>query len=233
METTELTLEKLTSPLASRQTRPTAVRGRESSKGSILASLPKDKGAQRILGFDSKREQRTLFVLLARNDVFDIWDQPPPIIYLGDDGASRRYTPDILVTLKSGVRYAVEVKSTSIASRPSFKRKIKAVRKAMRKDYADDLLVMTEANVGRDEALNAERMLRFRRNENSDVRRRLDDALSNSQIPATVGELVNLIGCGGAGFQSIVVALYDGRLSADVSSEITYKTAISCGENKQ
>ena len=64
--------------------------------------------------YESKREQEGLYLLLARPDVVDIWDQPPPVFYHDANGRKRSHTFDFLITLSSGKRIAIAVKPDAL-----------------------------------------------------------------------------------------------------------------------
>lgn len=56
-------------PLPSRATRVISKRSKARSRGAITASPPGSGGRDRIIQFESKLEQRVLFLLLARLDL--------------------------------------------------------------------------------------------------------------------------------------------------------------------
>ena len=85
----------------------------------------------RIIEFDSKLEQRVLWLLLARPDVWDIREQPASLGYVDGAGKSRRHTFDFLVTLQSGRRYAVVVKPERRVCKSRFLRGLADLRRAM------------------------------------------------------------------------------------------------------
>ena len=214
-------------PLPSRATRIISKRSKASSRGAITASPPALGGRDRIIQFESKLEQRVLFLLLARRDLWDIWDQPPAISYTAPDGRTRHHTFDFLVTFTTGRRWAVVVKPLVRAAQSEFQKELAAIRAGLRKNYADELRLITDAHFTRDEALNAERLHQFRRNLSPEDLATIYGRFATAAFPTTVGDLVAHLAMGGVGFQAILLAIYDGRLNAETSAEIIESTRLS------
>ncbi|MEM7746909.1 MAG: hypothetical protein AAF346_01560, partial [Pseudomonadota bacterium] len=63
-------------PNASRASRKIAKRSKHSSRGGVVVQLPCEPHPRVVL-FESKLEQRVLFLILARADVWDLREQPP------------------------------------------------------------------------------------------------------------------------------------------------------------
>lgn len=218
--------KKTQPPLPSRATRVMPRRSKASTRGAIIASPPGAEGCERIIQFESKLEQRVLFLLLARSDLWDIWEQPPAIAYTAPDGRTQKHTFDFLATFATGYRWAVVVKPQERAARPGFKEKLAAIRMELRKSFADELRLITDADFTRDEALNAERLHRFRRNLTPEAVAHAHDRLASADFPADIATLVQHLDMGGDGFQAILVGIYDGRLVADTRSEINETTRV-------
>ena len=229
-ETTDDTTQP---PLPSRATRIISKRSKVSSRGAITASLPGSGDRDRIIQFESKLEQRVLLLLLARRDLWDIWDQPPAIAYTAPDGRTRHHTFDFLVTFTTGRRWSVVVKPQVRAARPDFQKEVAAIRAGLRKDYADELRLVTDAHFTRDEALNAERLHRFRRSLSPDVLATAYSRFASASFPTTVGDLVAHLAMDGVGFQAILVGIYDGRVIAEMSAEITESARLSLPVNAE
>lgn len=118
------------------------------------------------------------------------------------------------------------------AARPEFQKELAAIRAGLRKGYADELRLLTDAHFTRDEALNAERLHQFRRNLPAEVLATAYDRLAAATFPTTVGDLVAHLDMGGTGFQAILVGIYDGRLHAETSAEITELSLPANAEDK-
>ncbi len=143
-------------PLPSRATRNIPKRSRASSRGAILAHLPSDNHA-RIIQYESKLEQQVLWLFLANKDVVDIREQPVPVFYTDHLGHRKSHVFDFWVQLRSGRRLAVAVKPAKRALKRNFARELRHVRRSMRKTFADDVVLITDQDFHRGEAINAQR----------------------------------------------------------------------------
>lgn len=215
-------------PLPSRATRRIGKRNKISSRGGVLVQLPSWK-RPRVVYFESKLEQRVLFVLLARGDVIDLWEQPPLVRYFDDQGQPKHHFIDFYIVLESGRRIAIVVKPAKIASRAKFMRELRNIRTAIRKDFADDLVLITDQDFTRDEALNAERYHDFSRHRCPATLDQLRALVSTTSFPTTVGDLARALDVGSGGFRTIFIAIYEGLLTADRTSKIDADTSILTG----
>ncbi len=170
---------------------------------------------------------------MTRTDLTDLWDQPPAITYQAPDGRARRHTFDYLATFVYGRRWAVVVKPQERAARQKFRRELEAIRTGLRKDYADELRLITDVDFSRAEALNAERLHRFRGSLSPEVLAQAYVRFGEASYPTTVGDLVRHLDMTGLGFQAIVIGIYDGRLIADTRSEIDERTPIDLPSSRE
>lgn len=215
-------------PLPSRATRRIGKRNKISSRGGVLVQLPGWE-RPRVVYFESKLEQRVLFVLLARGDVIDLWEQPPLVRYFDDEGQPKHHFIDFYIVLESGRRIAIVVKPARIAARTKFMRELRNIRTAIRKDFADDLVLITDQDFTRDEALNAERYHDFSRHRCPATFDQLRALVSTTSFPTTVGDLARALDAGSGGFRTIFIAIYEGLLTADRTSKIDAETSILTG----
>ena len=216
-------------PLPSRAMRRIAKRSKSSSRGGVVVKL-KSWARARIVYFESKLEQRVLFLLLARGDVIDIWEQPPLIDYHDEDGRRKHHFFDFLVQLENGLRFAIAVKPAKIAARSRFVGQLRSVRKALHKDYADELVLITDADFTKAEALNAERYHEFSRAKDEVIYAKLDSLVETTPFPISVGDLSDAMNAGGLGFRSIFIAIYEGLLSTDKTKVIDVDTLVCRGD---
>lgn len=215
-------------PLPSRATRRIAKRSKYSSRGGIVVQLP-GWARPRIVYFESKLEQRVLFLLLARGDLIDLWEQPPSIIYWDEEGRRRTHFFDFLIRLSSGRRVAIAVKPAKRASRIGFVRDLQCIRSAMTKDFADDLVLITDQDFTKTEALNAERYHEFSRSRNEMAFERLRDVIRSISFPTSVGALAKSLDAGDQSFRTVFIAIYEGLLSVDRTIPIDTDTAVYLG----
>jgi len=213
-------------PHASRSTRHISPRSRASLRGTLVAQLPADRHPRKIV-FESKLEQRVLHLLLAREDIHDIWDQPPAVDYQDSTGRRRRHVFDYLATLKCGRRSAIAVKPSARVEARGFREELACIRAATPLAFATDVVLVTELCFTRDEALNAARLHEFRRHEDPEADDHIRSILLGCSTTTTISELVSNSGLAGRGFRAAFRAIYDGFADADRHAEITPATAIT------
>ncbi|MCX8281519.1 TnsA endonuclease N-terminal domain-containing protein [Phyllobacterium sp. 0TCS1.6C] len=190
-----------------------------------MAQLPANHHPRRIV-FESKLEQRVLHLLLARQDIFDIWDQPPAVEYQDGLARRRRHVFDYLVTLICGRRIAVAVKPSPQVSRRRFREKLEHIRAATPLEFAHDVALVTENHFTADEALNAARLHDFRRTADPEADESVCSIILKCSGETTIASVVSQSGLAGRAFRAAFRAIYDGCAAADCTAEITPSTRI-------
>lgn len=123
----------------------------------------------RIVQFESKLEYDFLCLTAVRADVHHIWDQPPAIQYVSADGQTKHHTFDFLVILASGVRIAVAIKPMQRVIRRNFITELERVAAATPKQFADQIILITDQHLDREAAAAAARKLAFQRHDFTEV----------------------------------------------------------------
>lgn len=101
------------------------------------------------LHFESELEYRFLCLMLIRDDIFDIWDQPAAIKYVGRDGRPASHTFDFLVTKTDGTKIAIAIKPSDRAAAIGFVEDLELVEQATPKQFADQTILITENQLNR------------------------------------------------------------------------------------
>lgn len=213
-------------PLSGRSTRAIPTRSQASLRGATVAKLPIDSYPRRIV-FESKLEQRVLYLILARSDVHDVWDQPPAIEYRNAKGALKRHTFDYLVTLTCGKRLAVAVKPSARADRTRFREELALIQAAAPAGFADEVVLVTERQFTRGAATNAARLHEFRRIADPDADNIVRQLISDQAADISIADLVLNSGLEGRGYRAAFRAIYDGFADADQNAEITPTTRVT------
>ena len=149
-------------PEPSHATRVPARRSKGSLRGSMVALLPSFE-RPRIIHFESALEYAFLCLMLVRDDVHHIREQPPAISYVGTDGRPARHVFDFLVTKTDGERIAVAVKPMQRVLKLNFASELEAVAAAVSKSFADRVLLVTDLHIDRAAATEAARTLAWSR----------------------------------------------------------------------
>jgi len=168
-------------------------------------------------------------ILLSYSCVIDLQEQPLTIRYTDPSGRNRTHTFDFRTTLNDGSSRLVIAKPHEKAARPEFQEEVKAIRAAVRKHQAEKVLLITDAHFTRAQARNASRLRIFRRFENRELSERLDQLLPSLEFPISIETICDALQADGDGFQAVFLALYDGRLSADVKAEVIPQTSVDRG----
>ncbi|WP_411957244.1 Tn7 transposase TnsA N-terminal domain-containing protein [Paracoccus homiensis] len=155
-------------PEPSHATRFPARRAKESLRGSMVALLPGFE-RPRIIYFESALEYAFLCLMLVRDDVHHIRDQPPAISYVGTDGRHARHVFDFLVTKTDGERIAVAIKPMQRVLKLNFASQLEAVSAAVTKSFADRVLLVTDQHIDREAAAEAARTLAWSRSSLTEV----------------------------------------------------------------
>lgn len=212
-------------PLSSRATRRISSRSRASLRGALVAQLPADDHPRRIV-FESKLEQRVLYLLMARRDIHDIWDQPPAITYLSGSGREMRHVFDFLATLINGRRIAVAVKPAELAEKRNFRDELRHIRAGTSITFAHDVVLVTDRSFAPSAARNAARLHEFRRAPDPEADKQVQSIIATLQDETTIAEIVSVSGLEGRGFRAVYRAIYDGYAKTLNSGDITPATRI-------
>jgi hypothetical protein len=99
----------------------------------------------------------------------------------------------------------------------------------MTKDFADDLVLITDQDFTKAEALNAERYHEFSRARNEMAFERLRDVIRSMSFPTSVGALAKSLDAGDQSFRTVFIAIYEGLLSGDRTMPIDTDTSVHRG----
>lgn len=215
-----------TRPLPSKATRKPPARSKSSSRGHVTGGGSPSGAPPRLRYYESKREQDVLYLLLARPDVADIWDQPPPVSYCDATGRKRSHTFDFLITLTDGQRIAIAVKPYSIAERQVFREVLQCIRAATPLSFANEIVLITERSYCPSAARNAQKLHDFRRTLDPEADSSIETLVRGLSGPTTIAKLVEASGLGGRAFRAAFKAIYAGVLRALEPGDILPTTRI-------
>ncbi len=213
-------------PAPSKATRRIARRSRASLRGELVAQLPADNRPRRIV-FESKLEHRFLLLTLARRDVHDIWDQPPAIAYRDARGRRRTHTFDFLVTFESGRRIATAIKPEKLVHKRRFLEELQSIRSAVRPDFADDVVLVTDRQIDKRKAAIAARFHEFRRDQDGEADAEVARIAASLIKGATVADIIEMSGFGGRAYRAVVRAIYSGGLGILDPLALTFQSWLS------
>lgn len=203
--------EIFVAPRANRSTRNISERSRGRTFVETGAFRPHGGEGQKVV-FDSLGEFDAFTTTSALYPVADMVEQPPAIEYVDADGRERRKVVDQLYTLTDGSRFAAEIKPAKRARAQKLEEQLGYVAAAMPDDFADCLVLITEENYDQWEALNARRLLAYRREDDPEAAKIIEDLAAQIRLPITIGELISQADIGGRAWPEIFKAIYSGTL---------------------
>lgn len=216
--------------LPSRATRRISRRSKVSGRAATTAQF-NPAGARQTIECESLLELKVLYLLLARADVRNVWEQPSAIFYIDHTGKSRKHTFDYLVTYACGRRDAVIVKPHEKAMAPRFQRKIKHIRASVSKKYADRVVLVTDAHFTRDEVQNASAFHMYSRFVSDADLTTFLKVVNPAMFPISVSELEHLASTKGETastfWQVLIVALYRSPITANLREAVTPRTMLT------
>jgi hypothetical protein len=211
--------------LASRATRRINPRGR-SGRGAIVCRLPAWQFDRRVV-FESVLEMNVLFMLLARRDVVDLWEQPGRIRYFGEDDDTRFTVFDVLVTLVCGTKLAIAVKPAALVESSGFRQELERVKASTPLSFADDVALVTDRSFTPADARNAQRLHEFRRYPDEEADAIIAELLAGLDGPTTLADIAQRSGLDGRGFRAAFRALFTGQAKVLKAEDITPQTIIT------
>lgn len=183
----------------------------------------------RLRYFESKREQEVLYLLLARPDVVDVWDQPPPIRYQDADGTWHPHFFDYLCRHTNGSQTAIAFKPAAIVEQRGFRETLQLIRAATPLSFAKDVVLITERCYRPSAARNAQKLHEFRRTPDAEADEAIAALIPQISSPITMGELAGRSGLGGRAFRAAFKAIYAGKLATLDAGDILPTTLIKAG----
>lgn len=214
-------------PLRSTGSRSFPARSRSSSRGFLVATLPKEARPRQII-YESNLERQTALLLLARRDLRNLWDQPPAVSYKDPKRGAAKHVFDYLASFDDGIRRAIAVKPLSRVEQLGFRATLAAIREQMPRRFADEVVLVTERDLNKAEVRNAELLHMFRTHPDPDADQIISDILKSRPETRPIAEVVSESGLASRGFRAVFRAIYAGRIQADLARPITRATVISC-----
>jgi len=183
--------------------------------------------APRRIHCESFLEAKVAYVLLARPDIVDVTEQPPPVPYQDEAGRTRTHFFDFRVTRSDGTRVAIAVKPAKVVRRRKLRELLHRIAAAMPPSYADAVLLVTEEDLSLALVHNAMLIHSVRRGRCADHDARVAALVRTLNGRVTVGTLVEVLGLAGDGFRAVVRAIADGTLTVRGRGRIAYDSWVA------
>lgn len=218
-------------PQRSTGTRSFPARSKSSSRGFLLVYLPAEARPRQII-YESDLERQTALLLLARNDLWNLWDQPPKIAFTDKRGRAAHHVFDYLAEFSGGRRVAIAVKPQARTERLGFRDTLARIRTTLPQHFADEVVLVTENALPAAAVHNAELLHMFRARPDPEADSIVRDMLAAQRQPFRVADIVAESGLGGRAFRALVRAIYAGLTRADLDSRITSATVLQPPEDR-
>lgn len=155
------------------------------------------------------------FALLAsmRPDVVEVAEQSPAVIYIDDHGRERPHTFDFQIRLTTGSTGLVAVKPFALVDKTGIGRTVELIAEQIPPSRADWVLLFTDQDLSPIDIFNAQVIHHARRDPWPEDEAALAKLLRSLKGEATIGELASQSGLAGYGFDAVVRAVADGKLS--------------------
>jgi hypothetical protein len=176
---------------------------------------------RRLVRSESNIELYVGMALSTRPDVETIVEQPPRVPYI-DRGVQYHHTFDFRLDRIPPRRTAVAVKWSDRIESSGIRRIVRLIAEQCGTDFADDICIITEKDLSRNDRHNVELI-----HESMMVPNAMDDAIvreaaAEFQGAVTIADLVGLTGLRGAGFRAVarliggrILRLVDDRIDSD------------------
>ena len=176
--------------------------------------------------FESLLEMKVLHLLLARPDIWDLWEQPERIRYVDADGTTKLTFFDFLITLRCGRKIAIAVKPAAIVEGTGFRQELELIRASTPLSFADDVVLVTDRSFTPADARNAERLQEFRRTPDEEADEIITELLRGLRSETTIAALVASSGLDGRGFRAAFRAIYSGSARLVTEGDISPKSEV-------
>jgi hypothetical protein len=185
-----------------------------------------------VTAFESGFERKAGKCAWAWPGVKDVIDQFPKVRYLGDDGLWHTHTFDYLVVFDDDFKRAVSVKPLVFVESSNIRRIHQLLAAQMSPATANQINLVTEQNLGRDDCFNGELIFSLLRDPHPD-----DDAVVERLVKGligtiTIGELADASGLKGYGFRAAVRLIASGRLQMVEKARITHDAVVRRPDRK-
>lgn len=195
-------------------------------RGFTLAKTPADQYWRQIISA-SQGERETCLLALALPNLWNLFDQPPPVGFDDVDGKRKTHRFDFLAEFKDGTRVAIAVKPQARVESLNFRTSLEAIERDLPTGFADKVCLVTEAERHRLEVGNADLLNFFRRCPDGHADELISGLIARLSGEIFVSELVDQAGLGARAFRAVFRAIYTSKLKANTRERITLESIVA------
>lgn len=215
-------------PLPSVATRKIPMRSRTSCRGFVPVWLASEQWWRRVV-FESQLELMFIQLILSQGNVYDIWEQPPAVRYIKENGKSAQHYFDFLITWMDGSKTAWAVKPFELVQRRKFEQEIALIASQTLKSFANEVRLFTDAGFQRYDAVNAARFQQFSKSPDPVADDAVAEQISVLEGSTTIACIVEQTGMSGRAYRAVVRAVFRGDLRQVKGGLIDYPTLVKRG----
>lgn len=167
----------------------------------------------RLTWYESILERCCALLARLRPDIVEVAEQPPPIVYVDDQGIRRPHTFDFKFTTTGIGRVLTAVKPSALVEKTGVDRVVELVAEQVSPSIADQVSLFTEQMLTETDLLNAETVNLATRDEWPDDDAAIAKVVAKLKGETTIGDLVDRSRLGGYGFDAVVRAIDARKLS--------------------
>lgn len=219
-------------PEPSRASRDVLKPSQGHQSGSYSIPTARAPWGQTIHG-ESALEGHAICAFACMPNVFDIEEQLPAVSYVGADGRLRKKVFDFRITFNDGSRVAVEVKPFEIAERTNLQEELRCVAKAMSRDVADGVALITDLDLDATTRHNSRMILRYLREDDPEADAKAGDLTDSLSGAVEIEAIVKTLALGHRGLGAVVRLIWQRRLQLTKHERITYKALVQPTERRQ
>jgi hypothetical protein len=154
------------------------------------------------------------------------------IRYLGDDGLWHTHTFDYLVVFDDDFKRAVSVKPLVFLESSNIRRIHQLLAAQMSPATANQINLVTEQNLSRDDNFNGELICALLQDSNPEQDAVVEKLVKGLIGTTTIGELADASGLKGYGFRAAVRLIASGRLQMVEKARITHSAVVRRPERR-
>jgi hypothetical protein len=186
-----------------------------------------------IIHVESALEGHALCAFACMPNVTDIEEQLPPVPYVGTDGRLRKKVFDFRITFNDGSRIAVEVKPFEIAERTNLEEELCCVARAMSRNVADGVALVTDRDLDPTTRHNSRMILRYRREPDPEADAKAGELTDSLSGAVEIEAIVKTLALGHRGLGAVVRLIWQRRLQLTKHERITYKALVQPTERSR
>jgi hypothetical protein len=210
-------------PLPSLASRHISLTAREAGRSIIpaITGLPR---YVRMIQCESLLEGKAASVLLTRQDVVNLVEQPPAVTYYDEaQQCWKRHFFDYLADMDDGTKIAIAIRPEARASQVW--EILKLIARQVR-GFADSFVLITDADLTDETVKNAELILSARRDRNRSADATMRGIVDTLNGATTVATLVKASGLEDAAFRAIARLIDEGDLEIGKNILIDYRALV-------